>query len=104
MFNSQNLLNLLQYRVFLSTLSIAYAKDLRSNWPWNDIDDVDYILNTYGNDPFYFKISGLSGQDLVDHGFNPAHKTAFVVHGWVQSGESYCDEFKDGNAYEIFQL
>ena len=65
-----------------------------SKWPWSDLDDVDYILSTYGNEDYYFKIP-ISGQELLDHGFNPEHPTAFVVHGWVQSGEDYCYEFLD---------
>ena len=65
-----------------------------SKWPWSDLDDVDYILSTYGNEDYYFKIP-IKGQELLDHGFNPEHPTAFVVHGWVQSGEDYCYEFLD---------
>ena len=75
---------------------------LTQGWPWNDLDDVDYILNTYGNDPYYFKIP-VSSQELLDHGFDPAHKTVFVAHGWVKSGETYCEEFKDGKFNSGFE-
>jgi len=84
----------LRWLVFCFLPFLITAQNTKSSWPWSDLDDVDYILSTFGNENFYFKIP-ISGQELLDHGFNPSNPTAFVVHGWVQSGESYCNEFLD---------
>lgn len=61
-----------------------------------DVNDIDYILYTLGNEPFKFKID-VDPQDLILHGFDAGNPTKIVAHGWVVSGEHYAEEF--GSAY-----
>ena len=58
----------------------------------DDPNDVDYILYTRRGSPFNFKIADVNAQELLEHGFDPTKLTKIITHGWVQSGEEYCQE------------
>lgn len=73
----------------------ANSKDVGSKISF-DVNDVDYILYTLGNEPYKFKIE-VDPQELVLHGFDANNPTKLVAHGWVVSGEHYAEEF--GSAY-----